>query len=1024
MDSRIALSQGTVLRFSNRAGGAVVYTICREIGRGASSIVYDAVYEANTGDRKQVRIKECYPYKLHLHRLPSGALSADPEEEDAFCRARDRFSRDFSLGNGLFYSDDLFDALTNTIDLYDGNGTSYLISTYSSETTLADYRPATLQNCLTILKQLARILSRIHTAGYLYLDLKPENILVTDSYTLRVQLFDLDSLISMEALAAPARRLAGGLRLSYTRGFAPMELQTARLRQLGPHTDVYSLGALLFYLLFGSTPTAAHREGDAVFDYAVSPYASEMHGDNLWCALTNFFHHTLASYHRDRFATMGQVIEALEQLERMAEGSEPFLSSTEVVPPQHFVGRTKELQRLGNWMKAPDSRCMVVTGMGGIGKSTLVRQAIGENRAALETVLYLSYHQSLEQTLTDDRLSAIHGISRQEKEEVGEYYARKLRVYAQIVRQTQVLLVIDDYTGPWDRSLREILDVGWRVLILSRSRPDAGDYPILALGTVEEAGALEQLFEQHLQRPVLPEEQGFVNHLITKVAGHTMTVALIARQIASSYLTLEQASVLADQYGFSGIAPEKVYFVKDYVQRYEQIQSLLTALFQADAVSPAMRDILKVMSCIGRDGMDLHLFSGFLELSSKDPVNELIYTGWVQRTWHTISLHPVIRETVCYWPWSPEAWDGVEKLSRGLAIWLAEEPSESRLALTEGVLEQCRREPVMQESPAYAKLLYSTVQHMPRIREEFILPRAEELLQHARCPGGLERMKVYRLVLSVAQERRQFDLGAQRLLEAEQLARQVRQKEVWALFYDIQSEFYDFLLDGAYDTRQSEEKAVFRKLMAALNHAIRWSRATGGTVGKEQLIKNLLAKGTILMRSSLRNKRAVRRLLAEAEACLREQTDRDPELLTIYWMVRGWYASLMEPSLEQTEECLARAEEAFAKTGRTDLDRIDEVMVPSADIYCGWGLFETAAEMLREAITICENQGAVLPWLRKKLELCSYLLDVCYEWGKPELCKALIRTIEDENARYAARGIHQEIARELREIILKNEYPQ
>ena len=1017
MDSRIALSQGTELHFSNRAGGAVVYTICREIGRGASCIVYDATYEASTGDQKRVRIKECYPYKLHLHRLPSGALSPDPEEEEAFRQARARFARDFKVGNGLFYSDDLFDALTNSLDLYDSNGTAYLISAFSSETTLADYRPATLKDCLTILKQVARILSRLHTAGYLYLDLKPENILVADSYTLRVQLFDLDSLISMADLEHPD--LAGGLRLSYTRGFAPLELQTNRLSQIGPHTDVYSQGALLFYLVYGAIPTAEHREEDAIFDESGFAYASEAYGDKFWFALTDFFHHTLASYCRDRFSTMGQAIEALEQLERMADGLSPFLCSTEVVPPQNFVGRTKELQRLGAWMKDPDGRCMVVTGMGGIGKSTLVRQAIGENRAALEAVLYLSYHQSLEQTLTDDRLVAIHGVSRQEEEKAGEYYARKLRAFARIARQTRVLLVLDDYTGPWDQSLQEIFGVGWKVLILSRCQPEEGGYPVLALGAMEEPGALEQLFAQHLQRPVLPQEHRFVNHLIARVAGHTMTVELMARQIASSYLTLAQASALADQHGFSGIAPEKVYFVKDHIQQYEQVRNLLTALFQADAISPALEHLLKIMSCIGRDGINLQLFCRLLELTTKDPINELIRNGWMQRTGLTISLHPVIRETVCYWPWTPEAWAGAEKLLGGLSAWLMEEPSESRMALAESVLEECRKMPVIQESPAYAELLYCALEHMPRTREEFLLPRAEELLQHPRCPGGLERMKVYRLVLSVDQERRQFDLGARRLREAEQLARQVRQKEVWALFYDIQSEFYDFLLDGAYDARQPGEKAVFRKLMAALDRAIRWSRAAGGPAGEEQLIKNLLAKATVLMRSSPRNRRTVRRLLAEVETHLSGQTGKNPELLTIYWMVCGWYASVMEPSLERTEECLSRAADSFAGTGRTDLDRIDEVVVPSADIYCGWACFERAAGLLQEAIAICETQGTVLPWLRKKLELWRYLLDVCFEWGKPELCKALIRAIEDENARYAYLGIHQEISRELRETILE-----
>ena len=59
MDSRIALAANTQLHFQNKEGGAVRYTIIKEIGRGGSCIVYDATYETNTGDLKYVRIQEC-----------------------------------------------------------------------------------------------------------------------------------------------------------------------------------------------------------------------------------------------------------------------------------------------------------------------------------------------------------------------------------------------------------------------------------------------------------------------------------------------------------------------------------------------------------------------------------------------------------------------------------------------------------------------------------------------------------------------------------------------------------------------------------------------------------------------------------------------------------------------------------------------------------------------------------------------------------------------------------------------------
>ena len=266
MDARIALANGTQLRFQNKEGGAVLYTIVKELSRGGSCIVYDASYETNSGDLKHVRVKECYPSKLRINRASSGALQPFPDDTLAFNEMQKKFQSDFSLGNGLFYANGLFDALTNTIDIYSGNGTTYLVSAYSPESTLATYRPTDLKSCITLVRQVSQILKRIHNEGYIYLDIKPENVLVSDSYTTRVQLFDFDSLIPMSLTKGNAFKDFAKLRVSYSKGFAAIELQTAKLRKLGPHTDVYGVGALLFFLLFGETPTASDCEATAAYD--------------------------------------------------------------------------------------------------------------------------------------------------------------------------------------------------------------------------------------------------------------------------------------------------------------------------------------------------------------------------------------------------------------------------------------------------------------------------------------------------------------------------------------------------------------------------------------------------------------------------------------------------------------------------------------------------------------------------------------------------------------------------------------
>lgn len=68
MDHRIALPSNTPLCLYNESGEAIHCVIKKEIGRGDSCIVYEAARETDTGDETLYRVKEFYPYKLHISR--------------------------------------------------------------------------------------------------------------------------------------------------------------------------------------------------------------------------------------------------------------------------------------------------------------------------------------------------------------------------------------------------------------------------------------------------------------------------------------------------------------------------------------------------------------------------------------------------------------------------------------------------------------------------------------------------------------------------------------------------------------------------------------------------------------------------------------------------------------------------------------------------------------------------------------------------------------------------------------------
>jgi hypothetical protein len=197
------------------------------------------------------------------------------------------------------------------------------------------------------------------------------------------------------------------------------------------------VGALLFYLLFGTTPTAADCESDVTFDFSKSMYAKEEYQDKLYFALTDFFHSALANFYLDRYPNMEQVVSALTSIEALADPSKPYIKSSTISVTGELFGRQHDLQSLAAWLEDENSPCVFVTGMGGIGKSTLVRAFLVQWAENIDNLLYLSFSGSLPRTLIDDTAACISNVEKNEKENLGEYYSRKLRAFRELVADTK-----------------------------------------------------------------------------------------------------------------------------------------------------------------------------------------------------------------------------------------------------------------------------------------------------------------------------------------------------------------------------------------------------------------------------------------------------------------------------------------------------------------------------------------------------------------------------------------------------------
>lgn len=223
------------------------------------------------------------------------------------------------------------------------------------------------------------------------------------------------------------------IRLSYTKGFAPIELQTSKIKRLGPHTDVYSVGALLFYLLFGHIPTVPDCEIDAVYDFSKIQYDYHQCDDRLLSSLCHFFHNTLAVYYADRYQNMEEVLDQLSIIEKYADPLIPRIYSTHIIKPQIFYGREQEFKELDSLLLNPNYNCLFISGMGGIGKSTFIKEYLTRYREKFDTVLYVYYKDSIEETISNDMNIEINTLRQDEENKTPiRYFDKKFKRYVNL----------------------------------------------------------------------------------------------------------------------------------------------------------------------------------------------------------------------------------------------------------------------------------------------------------------------------------------------------------------------------------------------------------------------------------------------------------------------------------------------------------------------------------------------------------------------------------------------------------------
>ena len=246
---QIPLESNTGLCIQLESGGTSVWTIEKVIGYGGSSVVYRATQKSGRFAGRTGIVKEFYPQSLSRISRESGALIIPEEDKAEFESKKEHFFEGFSSREQFSVLDsDHAMALPHIFG--EANNTWYAVSDENTGCTLSDFdrRELSLNRAAQIMYSLCSAIGALHERGYLYLDLKPDNINI---YSLdgreHIRLFDFDTVQSK-------KKLREAKYSTYSDGWAPPEQKAWRVKDISERTDIYSLGAVFFWLLTGRKP--------------------------------------------------------------------------------------------------------------------------------------------------------------------------------------------------------------------------------------------------------------------------------------------------------------------------------------------------------------------------------------------------------------------------------------------------------------------------------------------------------------------------------------------------------------------------------------------------------------------------------------------------------------------------------------------------------------------------------------------------------------------------------------------------
>lgn len=309
--------------------------------------------------------------------------------------------------------------------------------------------------------------------------------------------------------------------------------------------------------------------------------------------------------------------------------------------PECFYGRDLELSQL-DFILHNGANVVLIQGIGGIGKSELVKQYALQNRDKYDVIVYSQYVSNLQNIFASDVQFPMENMRRNtmdafniEREE--EYFQRKFSVLKEVITEN-TLLIIDNFNNPEDDLLEDILELNCKIIFTSRYDWSQKKYPVLNLEELKNYADIEKIFK-HYYFPK-PEEEEIIKEIIDLVFHHTLSVEWVAKKLSEQSKKPEE---------IRNALKESLGNTKNQSLNYDLFLEQLSGIFPLNELSESEQEILRNLCFIPYTGISKEDMSRRCKHGAHAAMLHLLHNSWIKQVeLDVITLHPVIADTIMY----------------------------------------------------------------------------------------------------------------------------------------------------------------------------------------------------------------------------------------------------------------------------------------------------------------------------------------------------------------------------------------